>query len=35
VLTITEHNVPSDEAAKRSEQAWKHALGSLKDMLGR
>jgi uncharacterized protein YndB with AHSA1/START domain len=34
-LTITERNLPSDEAAKTSEQAWKAALGSLKELLER
>jgi uncharacterized protein YndB with AHSA1/START domain len=32
-LTITEQNLPSDEAAKTSEQAWKAALHSLKALL--
>jgi uncharacterized protein YndB with AHSA1/START domain len=34
-LTITERNLPSEEAAKTSEDAWKAALGSLKQMLER
>ena len=34
-LTITERNLPSDEAAETSEGAWNAALGSLKDMLER
>jgi hypothetical protein len=34
-LTITERNLPSDDAAATSEQAWKAALGSLKEMLER
>ena len=34
-LTITERNLPSDEAAETSEQAWKAALGSLKELLER
>ena len=34
-LTITERNLPSDEAAETSEQAWKGALRSLKEMLER
>ena len=34
-LTITERNLPSDEAAATSEQAWKGALGSLKELLER
>jgi hypothetical protein len=34
-LTITESNLPSDEAAETSEQAWKSALGSLKEVLER
>ena len=34
-LTITERNLPSDEAAETSEQAWNAALGSLKEMLER
>ena len=32
-LTITERNLPSDEAAATSEQAWKTVLGSLKELL--
>lgn len=32
-LTITELNLPSDEAARTSEAAWKAALQSLKDLL--
>ena len=32
-LTISETNLPSDDAAHTSEQAWKAALRSLKDML--
>ena len=34
-LTITERNLPSDEAAETSEQGWKTALASLKEMLER
>ena len=34
-LTVTERNLPSDEAAKTSEQAWKAALGALKELLER
>ena len=34
-LTITERNLPSDEAAKTSEQAWEMALASLKKVLER
>ena len=34
-LTITERNLPSDEAAETLEQAWKAALGSLKELLER
>ena len=34
-LTITERNLPSDEASKTSQGAWKAALGSLKEMLER
>jgi uncharacterized protein YndB with AHSA1/START domain len=34
-LTITERNLPSDEAATTSEQAWQGALQSLKEMLER
>ena len=34
-LTITERNLPSDEAAKTSEQAWETALASLKKVLER
>jgi len=34
-LTIRERNLPSDDAAKTSEDAWKAALGSLKTMLER
>jgi len=34
-LTITERNLPSDEAAATSEQAWKAALESLKQLLER
>ena len=34
-LTITERNLPSDEAAKTSEAAWKAALGALKELLER
>src|SRR5688500_5656940 len=34
-LTITERNLPSDQAAKTSEGAWKAALGSLKELLER
>jgi uncharacterized protein YndB with AHSA1/START domain len=33
VLTVTEQNLPSDDAATTSERAWKGALGSLRDML--
>ena len=33
VLTITEQNLPSEEAAATSEQAWKGALASLKKTL--
>ena len=32
-LTITEMNLPSDEAARTSAAAWKSALQSLKDLL--
>jgi uncharacterized protein YndB with AHSA1/START domain len=34
-VTITERNLPSDEAAKTSEQGWESALGSLKELLER
>ena len=34
-LTITERNLPSADAAKTSEQGWKGALQSLKEMLER
>ena len=34
-LTITERNLPSDEAAETSEQGWKIALGGLKEVLER
>jgi len=34
-VTITEQNLPSDEAAKTSEQGWESALGSLKKLLER
>ena len=34
-LTITERNLPSEEAARTSEDGWKVALGSLKEMLER
>ena len=34
-LRITERNLPSDEAAKTSEQAWDAALGALKALLER
>jgi uncharacterized protein YndB with AHSA1/START domain len=34
-LTITERNLPSAAAAKTSEQGWKGALQSLKEMLER
>ena len=34
-LTITERNLPSDEAARTSEQAWDAALGALKELLER
>ena len=32
-LIISETNLPSGDAARTSEQAWKAALGSLKEML--
>ena len=32
-LTITEHNLPSDEAKDASDQAWSMVLQSLKGML--
>jgi uncharacterized protein YndB with AHSA1/START domain len=32
-LTITERNLPSEEAKAMSEQGWKTALNSLKEML--
>ena len=32
-LTITERNLPSDDAAKTSEEGWKGALQSLKTLL--
>jgi uncharacterized protein YndB with AHSA1/START domain len=32
-LTITERNLPSAEAAKTSEEGWKGALQSLREML--
>jgi uncharacterized protein YndB with AHSA1/START domain len=35
VLTITEQNLPSADAAKTSEAAWAGALKSLKEMLER
>ena len=34
-LTITERNLPSADAAKTSEQGWKGALQSLKELLER
>ena len=34
-LTITERNLPSAEAAKTSEDAWKMALSQLKELLER
>ena len=34
-LTITERNLPSEEAADTSEKAWKTALESLKEVLER
>jgi uncharacterized protein YndB with AHSA1/START domain len=34
-LTITEQNLPSEDAAKTSEAAWAGALKSLKEMLER
>jgi len=34
-LTVLERNLPSDEAAKTSEAAWKAALGALKELLER
>lgn len=34
-LTITERNLPSMDAARTSEQSWKGALQSLKEMLER
>ena len=34
-LTITEENLPSEEAAKTSEAAWESALESLKSVLER
>jgi uncharacterized protein YndB with AHSA1/START domain len=34
-LTITEENLPSEEAAKTSEAAWSVALRSLKELLER
>lgn len=34
-LTITEENLPSDDAAKTSEAAWSAALKSLKELLER
>jgi hypothetical protein len=34
-VAITERNLPSDEAAKTSEQGWTGALGALKDLLER
>ena len=34
-VTITERNLPSDDAAKTSEQGWEAALGSLKNLLER
>jgi uncharacterized protein YndB with AHSA1/START domain len=32
-LTITEHNIPSDEAKETSDQAWSRVLQNLKEML--
>jgi uncharacterized protein YndB with AHSA1/START domain len=32
-LTVTENNLPSDEARKASEQAWEQALNGLKQLL--
>jgi uncharacterized protein YndB with AHSA1/START domain len=34
-VTITERNLPSDEAAKTSEQGWASALQALKELLER
>lgn len=34
-LTITERNLPSEDAARTSEQAWQGALESLKQLLER
>jgi uncharacterized protein YndB with AHSA1/START domain len=34
-LTITERNLPSEDAARTSEQAWQGALESLKELLER
>lgn len=34
-LVITERNLPSEAAAKTSEQGWTSALGALKTFLGR
>lgn len=34
-ITITERNLPSDDAARTSEQGWESALGSLKKLLER
>ena len=34
-VRITESNLPSDEAAKTSEQGWKSALGALKELVER
>jgi hypothetical protein len=33
LLTITEHNLPSDEAKETSDQAWSMVLMNLKSML--
>ena len=32
-LTVTEHNLPSDEAKETSDQAWSMVLQNLKEML--
>jgi uncharacterized protein YndB with AHSA1/START domain len=34
-LTVKERNLPSDEAARTSEEAWKAALAALKELLER
>ena len=34
-LTITEHNLPSDEAKDASDQAWSMVLRNLKELLER